>query len=150
MAGRSAAEIGIAEGDACVAHVGAPFSALDGAAAANAAEFRFVHRSQPFKPGQRERFLLRLCRLWLDERLYVFSGSVLQERGSDCCGKSSGAEFFFRSCRGAAVPRTNALANVAPEYLAPHGLFQVAGDSAAELHGRLRGTTGRNPYIGVD
>src|SRR5260370_8328206 len=96
MAGRSAAEIGIAQGDARVAHEAAPFSALDGAAAANAAEFRFVHRSQPFKPGQRERFLLRLCRLWLDERLYVFSGSVLQQRGSDCSGKSSGGGIFFR------------------------------------------------------
>src|SRR5258707_3383873 len=146
MAGRSAAEIGIAQGDARVAHEAAPFSALDGAAAANAAEFRFVHRSQPFKPGQRERFLLRLCRLWRDERLYVFSGSVLQERGSDCCGKSSGAEFFFRSCGGAAVPRTNVLANVAAEYLASPWLSQFARHSASQLEGKVRGTAPRIHY----
>src|SRR5258708_12571629 len=119
MAGRSAAEIGIAQGDARVAHEAAPFSALDGAAAANAAEFRFVHRSQPFKPGQRERFLLRLFRLLLHERLYIFCWSVLQGRASDCSGKSSGAELFFRSFGGPPAPPTKLPATFPPQHLAP-------------------------------
>jgi len=102
MAGRSRRRSELPRGDARVAHEAAPFSALDGAAAANARNSVSSIAARPFKPGQRERFLLRLCRLWR-MRDSMFSPGVSPGAGSDCCGKSSGAEFFFRSCGGAAV-----------------------------------------------
>src|SRR2546427_6930539 len=129
-------EAGIPERDAGVAHQAPPFGTFDRASAKELAKVCFGKSEEPFQSWKVERFVSRRER---HPRAVFFWWR-----------KDSWLELRYRGNRGAPVPRTNVLTNVAAENMIPHRLAKLFRDGAAQLDGQVRNALPGIHEVGFD
>src|SRR6202043_1957500 len=112
----------ISECNAGVPHKAPPLRPLYGAAAKHSTKFLLGERDQPLQVRRKKRMLRNAARF----------------------------EIWGGAYRGAAIPGTHVLADVASENVPPHRLSKVLWNRATQLDGQIGDTAASVQHVGLD